>query len=831
MIVKQRQRPAPKVKAGHSSTPTAGKHARGKTKTKGAGKSKESGNVAGAPGSVAQLGALQALLSSSQTSSEALQFYRIPLFLLPIYKAAAVQYGVPWQVLAAVNEIETNYGTDLNVSSAGAVGWMQFMPATWLQYGVDALEAGYADPYNPVDAIFAAARYLRAAGAQTNLPRAILRLQPLAGIRRIGPAAREADRDLSAPGARNADRDGRRCAPGHRAPRHLDRACGQRVGRHRARPEPGGARAAHPRSRARRAAPRTARSSPAAGLRDGEDCPASPRGRRPGRPRREHGPRRRRLLRRAARHLRRPVHLRGARQHRQDVQQRAGHRRAAAIRLSCRPQARKGPAPARAASAGAQQPQTIVPRAPKRAAAAAVQTGGAYVPEASVSVPAGMGRVRLYAHPRNPDARVAAADARARAAATALHSQRLGVGSVLAKGTVIGDVATAAGGQGSIRFAVRPNGDATTIDPTPLLANWAQLQKSLHPAGARASNALLGATSSDVFLYSPAQLRRSVLADPGITIGPCERRAIADGAVDSRLLAVLAYLSRSGLQPTVAADGCKAGEHAVSVDIAAINGIEIAGHQGAGSITDLTIRALLTLPSIYAPQQIISLMHYPGQYRTKADAKFAARIRLAFTAQASAARIVTRPAKTLPTVGITLLTPDRVVVAVHADRVAAGAFGADASDQVRDHRPARLPLAPSGGVDRAAASAAARQQPQVPGTAGGFSPPGWNGGLTFTLSSLVTSGKQIRSASTSFCSSALVSGGRNCAVPFPPAEFGCATHRPVSAHAHGVRVERGTQVGSREAAVEQRHRRGGRHRSSDGRNPAAQQRLVDTSGR
>ena len=51
---------------------------------------------------------------------------------------------------------------------------MQFMPATWLQYGVDALDAGYADPYNPVDAIFAAARYLRAAGAATDLPAAIL---------------------------------------------------------------------------------------------------------------------------------------------------------------------------------------------------------------------------------------------------------------------------------------------------------------------------------------------------------------------------------------------------------------------------------------------------------------------------------------------------------------------------------------------------------------------------------------------------------------------------------------------------------------------------------
>ena len=85
-----------------------------------------------------------------------------------------MQYGVPWQILAAINEIETDYGSDLSVSTAGAVGWMQFMPSTWLQYGVDALNAGYADPYNPVDAIFAAARYLRAAGAATDLRAAIL---------------------------------------------------------------------------------------------------------------------------------------------------------------------------------------------------------------------------------------------------------------------------------------------------------------------------------------------------------------------------------------------------------------------------------------------------------------------------------------------------------------------------------------------------------------------------------------------------------------------------------------------------------------------------------
>ena len=99
--------------------------------------------------------------------------FRIPPFLLPIYQAAGIQYGIRWEVLAAINEIETDYGRNLNVSSAGALGWMQFMPATWDMYGVDANGDGQKDPFNPVDAIFAAARYLRAAGADQDLYRAI----------------------------------------------------------------------------------------------------------------------------------------------------------------------------------------------------------------------------------------------------------------------------------------------------------------------------------------------------------------------------------------------------------------------------------------------------------------------------------------------------------------------------------------------------------------------------------------------------------------------------------------------------------------------------------
>src|SRR6185312_9491313 len=135
VVLQRRQKTTKGTKQGASSTPTA--------------QNKGNNNVAGSPQSVAKAGALAAVLASSQASVQALAFYRVPLFLLPIYKAAAVQYGVPWQILAAINEIETDYGAD-------------------------ALNAGYADPYNPVDAVFAAARYLRAAGAAKDLRRAIL---------------------------------------------------------------------------------------------------------------------------------------------------------------------------------------------------------------------------------------------------------------------------------------------------------------------------------------------------------------------------------------------------------------------------------------------------------------------------------------------------------------------------------------------------------------------------------------------------------------------------------------------------------------------------------
>jgi membrane-bound lytic murein transglycosylase B len=91
----------------------------------------------------------------------------VPPILIPMYQRAAAKYRLGPQgpaVLAGINLIETAFGTNLNVSSAGAQGWMQFMPETWAAYGVDANGDGVADPYNPEDAIYAAANYLSASG-------------------------------------------------------------------------------------------------------------------------------------------------------------------------------------------------------------------------------------------------------------------------------------------------------------------------------------------------------------------------------------------------------------------------------------------------------------------------------------------------------------------------------------------------------------------------------------------------------------------------------------------------------------------------------------------
>jgi murein DD-endopeptidase MepM/ murein hydrolase activator NlpD len=93
--------------------------------------------------------------------------------LRDLWQGAGAAYGVPWQVLGAINKVESNFGQNMGPSSAGAVGWMQFMPSTWDRWGTDADGDGVANPWDPEDAVYSAARYLAAAGAHSDISRAV----------------------------------------------------------------------------------------------------------------------------------------------------------------------------------------------------------------------------------------------------------------------------------------------------------------------------------------------------------------------------------------------------------------------------------------------------------------------------------------------------------------------------------------------------------------------------------------------------------------------------------------------------------------------------------
>jgi peptidoglycan hydrolase CwlO-like protein len=81
------------------------------------------------------------------------------------YRAAAATCpGLSWTLLAAVGQVESGHGRNNGPSSAGAIGPMQFMPATFATYAVDGDKDGVMDAWDPRDAIFTAAHYLCASG-------------------------------------------------------------------------------------------------------------------------------------------------------------------------------------------------------------------------------------------------------------------------------------------------------------------------------------------------------------------------------------------------------------------------------------------------------------------------------------------------------------------------------------------------------------------------------------------------------------------------------------------------------------------------------------------
>ncbi|WP_328601164.1 C40 family peptidase [Actinomadura physcomitrii] len=103
----------------------------------------------------------------------------IPATYLALYRKAAADYGIPWEILAAVGSIESDHGRShapgihSGENHAGAGGPMQFLAGTWKTYGVDGNHDGRTNRYDPADAIPAAANYLRHNGAPPKMRAAL----------------------------------------------------------------------------------------------------------------------------------------------------------------------------------------------------------------------------------------------------------------------------------------------------------------------------------------------------------------------------------------------------------------------------------------------------------------------------------------------------------------------------------------------------------------------------------------------------------------------------------------------------------------------------------
>jgi len=509
--------------------------------------------------------------------------FEIPPFLLPIYQACGTEYGIPWEVLASINKIETGFGTNLNVSSAGAVGWMQFLPSSWEMYGLDANGDGRKDPYNPVDAICAAAHYLKVAGGNHDLYQAIFAYnhadwyvqEVLLYARAYGKLPTTLVGSLTgltegahfpvAANARYADDVAARAA--------IAKSGGEaRIS--------GSAAEIISSSPTRRGINIFAKQdSPVVAVNDGvirkmgesdslgkfvvlEDTYGN---------------------RYTYAELGRIV-----RKHRAIVLPSGEEERVPVETQNLRPRLRA--LPERDGEGNGDKRGDAKASAGKFAAA-----DGKGQHEAETEVLPADGKLR--------------------------------VGAKVIAGTVIGRI-----GAGSedvdphVNFSIRPAGKgAPRIDPKPILDGWKLLEataiyraKGKNPFNKRLSGA-------GVLLLSKEALIQRVLADKGLEIYPCGREDVETGQIDRRVLAVLEYLRAKGFDElTITALKCghsflttsgNVSEHSTgdAVDIAAIDGVPVIGNQGPGSLADQLIKEVLTLQGTMAPHQVISLEDLPGE--------------------------------------------------------------------------------------------------------------------------------------------------------------------------------------------------------------------------
>jgi hypothetical protein len=629
---------APRVHAQRAQGGTRGARARPQVK---AGAGSTAGNASGrrgprAPSPSALTPPLPLAFSASLAGIPTffIESFRVPPFLLPIFQAAGTAYGVPWQVLAAINEVETDYGRDLSVSSAGAEGWMQFLPSSWATYGVDANGDGFKDPYNPADAIFAAARYLRAAGAATNLRGAIFAYNHshayvdsvLLRARLLGGTPSELLGALT--GLTQAR------FPVH-APSHFADGFPAAPARSGHGPTiPGTTIYSHA-------------GAPVIAVQDGRVSRIG-----------------------ESRELGHFISLRDAYGNTYTYARLGRIARFYPV-LQPHEGSSAGPPPPRSAEAEPRPtgPATagVQPRAqapPDESAAisgsSAALTGGLGSPAAGAgttrsggagAAPATANQPATTAPPLAPTPLPAAAPAAFRAGPNDVYLHPLRRGARVIAGTILGHVdsgarpaSESAGATGSqMLFQIRPAGPgAPLIDPKPILDGWVQLENtSIYRASGANPYLASGPSPGQVLLESKQQLEVEVLANRRIDLHRCGRQDVHGGQLDRRVLATIEFLAVSGLSPSVsglpcarqgsgAEGGAAARSRGEAFDVSAVNGAPIAGHHGPGSIADETMRKLLTLQGPMKPRQIISLTRYPGTDNTVAIASYRDRIHVDF---------------------------------------------------------------------------------------------------------------------------------------------------------------------------------------------------------
>jgi murein DD-endopeptidase MepM/ murein hydrolase activator NlpD len=493
--------------------------------------------------------------------------FEIPPFLLPIYQACGTEYGIPWEILASINKIETGFGTNLNVSSAGAMGWMQFLPSSWEAYGLDANGDGREDPYNPVDAICAAAHYLKVAGGTEDLYNAIFAYnhadwyvqEVLLYARAYGKLPADLVGSLTgltegahfpvAADARYADDISTREALRQATPEERE--------------EYGNAAAVVSSSPTRRGINIfAAEGAPVVAVNDGIVVKAG-----------------------ESERLGRYIVLRDA--------------------------------------YGNRYTYAKLGRIVRNRRLVVMPTGR----EKRVPVDSQNIRPRLYALPGRVEERqrLGAREGVDNAAALGADGS-IRVGSKVIAGTVLARIGAGEDGvDPHINFSIRPAGrGAPRIDPKPILDGWKLLEATAIYRAKGKSPFAVKLGSAGVLLLSKEALQRRVLADRRIELPDCDRIEVRSGQIDRRILAALAYLSEQGFRLTVTSMLCgrygsittsgNISNHSFggAVDIAMINGIPVLGNQGPGTLTHELLKAVLRLQGTMIPDELISLEELGG---------------------------------------------------------------------------------------------------------------------------------------------------------------------------------------------------------------------------